>query len=401
MLIRFSTAFATVLSVTASFSTGYGANWNDTQMRVQVLEQGTPTSTMDLYSPEIQLAPNAVMPDDELVLFAANYSQDPSGCTLNAQFQAPSVHPSAPSGFFFLFQRSNGSSSERRKSGKSSCDLQTAAQHAEHAGASAVLFYAATPDYDWMSLKYDFPTTIPVWVVSYEKGLMLANAMEYTFYRISDGEDVLLRARISSMAIWRPTFWDYTLIIVIALLGVSFVISMGLHCHLFRSRRRHPLLAGQDNQIQVSVAMDRSARTLSEDELKRGLPTRIYQSQQTLAASGESERDLGIGMQPIGSTTAAVSSSVSSWAMDDLETCVICIDPFEDGQELRTLPCHHEYHVKCIDPWLLQKHAVCPLCKAEVHVDPDTSGSTDSSRRTTTHIRQGAWQRFQHFLGLQ
>ena len=32
--------------------------------------------------------------------------------------------------------------------------------------------------------------------------------------------------------------------------------------------------------------------------------------------------------------------------------CVICLMDFEQKQQVRILPCHHEYHSKCIDKWL-------------------------------------------------
>lgn len=45
--------------------------------------------------------------------------------------------------------------------------------------------------------------------------------------------------------------------------------------------------------------------------------------------------------------------------------CPICLDDYEDGQTIRRLPCGHEYHVMCIDPWLLHSASYCPMCKTD------------------------------------
>ncbi|CAG8748899.1 24230_t:CDS:2, partial [Gigaspora rosea] len=34
------------------------------------------------------------------------------------------------------------------------------------------------------------------------------------------------------------------------------------------------------------------------------------------------------------------------------QECVICLEDYVDEDELRIMPCKHEYHVKCIDSWL-------------------------------------------------
>lgn len=47
------------------------------------------------------------------------------------------------------------------------------------------------------------------------------------------------------------------------------------------------------------------------------------------------------------------------------ETCPICIVDFEEGDELRVLPCEgkHRFHQTCVDPWLLELSGSCPLCR--------------------------------------
>lgn len=47
------------------------------------------------------------------------------------------------------------------------------------------------------------------------------------------------------------------------------------------------------------------------------------------------------------------------------ETCPICIVDFEEGDDLRVLPCEgkHKFHQACVDPWLLELSTSCPICR--------------------------------------
>uniref|UniRef100_A0A1A9W0Q8 RING-type domain-containing protein n=1 Tax=Glossina brevipalpis TaxID=37001 RepID=A0A1A9W0Q8_9MUSC len=49
----------------------------------------------------------------------------------------------------------------------------------------------------------------------------------------------------------------------------------------------------------------------------------------------------------------------------DQLSCAICIDDLLSKEIIRTLPCNHRFHVKCIDKWL-QSHNTCPMCRAPV-----------------------------------
>jgi len=50
---------------------------------------------------------------------------------------------------------------------------------------------------------------------------------------------------------------------------------------------------------------------------------------------------------------------------EDEEQCSICLMEFQNGENIRTLPCIHNFHKDCIDQWL-KRQKYCPLCKGEI-----------------------------------
>eukprot|EP01134_Creolimax_fragrantissima_P001467 CFRG1467T1 len=52
-------------------------------------------------------------------------------------------------------------------------------------------------------------------------------------------------------------------------------------------------------------------------------------------------------------------------------SCCICLNEYEDGVRLSTLPCKHHFHKKCVEAWLRINQS-CPLCKRLL----DPPGST-------------------------
>lgn len=48
-------------------------------------------------------------------------------------------------------------------------------------------------------------------------------------------------------------------------------------------------------------------------------------------------------------------------APDAGNSCPICADDFVMGQDLRLLPCNHTFHPGCVDPWLMNLSATCPV----------------------------------------
>lgn len=54
--------------------------------------------------------------------------------------------------------------------------------------------------------------------------------------------------------------------------------------------------------------------------------------------------------------------SQNDYLLQTPKSCSVCLERYEIGDEVRTIPCFHTFHTHCIDPWLRQK-AECPVCK--------------------------------------
>ena len=65
------------------------------------------------------------------------------------------------------------------------------------------------------------------------------------------------------------------------------------------------------------------------------------------------------------------------------DSCAICLDTLEDDEDVRGLTCGHAFHASCVDPWLTNRRACCPLCKADYYVPkprPEGENATDAER---------------------
>jgi len=65
--------------------------------------------------------------------------------------------------------------------------------------------------------------------------------------------------------------------------------------------------------------------------------------------------------------------------MELSDECTICLDEFIHGVRVRKLPCGHAFHSTCIARWLIERHAVCPLCKLDLYIEEDESSSDSDS----------------------
>jgi len=79
----------------------------------------------------------------------------------------------------------------------------------------------------------------------------------------------------------------------------------------------------------------------------------------------EIQAQLGTGKALARLPTCVLTSRDISCAPEECRSCVVCQEDFKDGDEQRALPCFHQFHKDCIDPWL-RSRGTCPLCKHRI-----------------------------------
>jgi len=131
------------------------------------------------------------------------------------------------------------------------------------------------------------------------------------------------------------------------------------------------LLRFVEEQQQQQQQQSDSVRGATEEEI--GLyPSRILQSGDDLllmsppeaeesgplSIAGGHQQDAAAGA----SQSGPVNRNININSNSSRDQCVICLERFRVGDEIRTISCTHAFHRGCVDPWLRQK-AICPICK--------------------------------------
>ncbi|XP_052075585.1 E3 ubiquitin-protein ligase ZNRF3-like isoform X1 [Mytilus californianus] len=83
------------------------------------------------------------------------------------------------------------------------------------------------------------------------------------------------------------------------------------------------------------------------------------------------------------------TSDVYSQTSSNGDSCAICLEEYREGQVLRVLPCSHEFHSICVDPWLVN-HRTCPFCMYNIIEQPEShqSSSTQQTESRSSDQRQ-------------
>jgi hypothetical protein len=147
-----------------------------------------------------------------------------------------------------------------------------------------------------------------------------------------------------------------------------------------RVRQAHPQ-PGQDVKVGVSGSiLDMlPTREVTPEDMQR------FSSPGNDDAHPQPGQDVKVGvsgsildMLPTWEVTPEDMQRFSSPGNDEKKTrCTICLEDYALRETIRSLPCLHLFHTKCIDQWLTEQSDTCPICRRSVH---DTLGSVNISK---------------------
>ncbi|KAL3743473.1 hypothetical protein ACJRO7_018724 [Eucalyptus globulus] len=176
------------------------------------------------------------------------------------------------------------------------------------------------------------------------------------FYWVTAGGQDLIRD--SPQLYWLCiSFLAFDVVFVVICIAIACLIGIAICCCL-------PCIIA----ILYAVADQEGATQEEINQLPRYKFRRVGDydktNEETQPSSG------GIMMECDGGTSIERALS-----QEDAECC-ICLSAYEDGSELRELPCRHHFHCGCIDKWLYI-NAICPLCKFNILKSQNQSGSEE------------------------
>ncbi|GAB2282883.1 Translation initiation factor 3 subunit c [Dionaea muscipula] len=143
----------------------------------------------------------------------------------------------------------------------------------------------------------------------------------------------------SSVVLWRS---DETGIG--CLLYLIDVIASLLSGRLVRERIGPAMLSAVQSQMGAMESTFEEVGGFFEPEATKGLPCEIVEKIPKLQITSTNNVD----------------------ASGEKVSCSVCLQDFQTGETVRSLPqCHHMFHLPCIDKWLV-RHGSCPLCRRDL-----------------------------------
>ncbi|KAJ7952360.1 E3 ubiquitin-protein ligase family [Quillaja saponaria] len=177
------------------------------------------------------------------------------------------------------------------------------------------------------------------------------------FYWVSSGGQAL--AQESLQLYWLCiVFLVFDVFFVVSLVALACIIGIAVCCCLPCIIALLYAVAGQEGTSKEDI-----------EQLPKFKFQRIDDNEKLVV---EVDRPLGGIMTECGTD----SPTEQALSQEDAECC-ICLSAYDDGVELRELPCGHHFHCACVDKWLYI-NATCPLCKYNILKSSSSCGQEEA-----------------------
>jgi hypothetical protein len=166
----------------------------------------------------------------------------------------------------------------------------------------------------------------------------------------------------------------YSITGIITLLFVVIITTSAIRAHRYPDRygprRAHGGRARQSRAKGLAMAVLETLPVVKFGDRQQSKPDPDFDMETATTDGQDIQRAASHSSEPqVDPTTGASSRAQPSTGdqvdgqdpQDQSPGCSICTDDFKVGEDVRVLPCNHQYHPACIDPWLINVSGTCPL----------------------------------------
>jgi len=162
----------------------------------------------------------------------------------------------------------------------------------------------------------------------------------------------------------------YLLVTIIFFISMMFTYMCGTLARQSSSDINDGMINPSDDfGFESSISPFGRSNGLGQDIIDT-LPLKTYHNNNSI--SNYANREQGITPEILGQTSSNNNATINRVGRElnrdlnmddeDEDCCPICLVMFKEGDEVRLLPCEHDFHKSCIDAWL-GNNASCPACR--------------------------------------